>query len=548
MFQKVACGLLALCAADHVGGLRSRVLRTPRARSSRIRASDARGDAADDERGPAPAESDWRAVRARLVAQARAAQEPASAPAPTTGWVIETPLIEQGSVILASTEQQYGFGLSQQYFHKSVMLVLSHSDDFTRGIILNRPTPFLDDDGWPLWFGGDVMSLMNERGQREVTCVHTLRSAAAERLSVGVIPGVSYTSLACAQELVAQGVASPSDFWTFVGYAGWGPGQLQDELDRASGSSWRLCSADSGLLLRELIEQQRNGTDSDGIETWARLMGQLGHATSEVDASAGGFADRMLREWVRVNLRPMQPTRALTRAAVAAAARAAEGERSPVVLEPGSVLRSAAVVSTFTLGRQYMHKALLLLLRTGRQGSVAVLLNRPSAAHLAFPKSGRRRHVLFGGQLALRGENMIWLHSSPTLLGEPVGSSGVFKTSSDEAMRAIERGEAAESDFACVHGVLAWGAGGLESEVAAGHFVPVVDTTHVPWSAVWSLADPRSTQAMPAGVASAGGELWERVRAAEPAEILGGLEREVADGDVDLADTALLRWVDTFLS
>ena len=66
-----------------------------------------------------------------------------------------TPLIEQGSVILGGTQQEFGFALRQQYFHKSVMLLLQHDDGFTKGIILNRPSA-ITLDGWRLWFGGDV--------------------------------------------------------------------------------------------------------------------------------------------------------------------------------------------------------------------------------------------------------------------------------------------------------------------------------------------------------------------------------------------------------
>jgi len=56
-------------------------------------------------------------------------------------------IIEKGAVILGGVEQDFGFGLRQQYFHKSVILVLDHDDKFTKGIILNRPSDrLLDDD------------------------------------------------------------------------------------------------------------------------------------------------------------------------------------------------------------------------------------------------------------------------------------------------------------------------------------------------------------------------------------------------------------------
>lgn len=60
---------------------------------------------------------DWRELRARLVAQEQAAQADSNALADeggATGFVYESPLIEQGSVILGGTKQEFGFALRQQ--------------------------------------------------------------------------------------------------------------------------------------------------------------------------------------------------------------------------------------------------------------------------------------------------------------------------------------------------------------------------------------------------------------------------------------------------
>ena len=72
-------------------------------------------------------------------------------------------VIEKGAVILGGVEQNFGFGLRQQYFHKSVILVLDHDEHtFTKGIILNRPSDRMMEDDindglkWRVWFGGDV--------------------------------------------------------------------------------------------------------------------------------------------------------------------------------------------------------------------------------------------------------------------------------------------------------------------------------------------------------------------------------------------------------
>ena len=86
-------------------------------------------------------------------------------------------IIEQGAVILGGVEQDYGFGLRQQYFHKAVILVLDHDEaTFTKGIILNRPSDrvLVDDDGykWRVWFGGDVQGL--DTIVPDIICLHSI--------------------------------------------------------------------------------------------------------------------------------------------------------------------------------------------------------------------------------------------------------------------------------------------------------------------------------------------------------------------------------------
>jgi hypothetical protein len=102
------------------------------------------GEGNDDE-APPELQEDARDFRARLIAQQRAAEAAEGGDGltdgPTSinsgvGWMYETPLIEQGSVLLGGTKQTFGFALRQQYFHKCVLLLLEHSATFTKGIIL----------------------------------------------------------------------------------------------------------------------------------------------------------------------------------------------------------------------------------------------------------------------------------------------------------------------------------------------------------------------------------------------------------------------------
>ena len=107
-------------------------------------------------------------------------------------------VIEQGAVILGGIEQEFGFGLRQQYFHKTAILVLDHSPTFTKGIILNRPTDLtLEDDinpglKWRVWFGGDVEGL-NAR-HPDILCLHSLNDERATKASIPVMKDIQWTT------------------------------------------------------------------------------------------------------------------------------------------------------------------------------------------------------------------------------------------------------------------------------------------------------------------------------------------------------------------
>ena len=62
--------------------------------------------------------------------------------------VYECPLSEQGAVILGGTKQAFGFPLRQQYFHKTVMLLLQHDDSFTKNVSFWSSAKIVRDHLW----------------------------------------------------------------------------------------------------------------------------------------------------------------------------------------------------------------------------------------------------------------------------------------------------------------------------------------------------------------------------------------------------------------
>lgn len=113
-------------------------------------------------------------------------------------------VIEPGAVILGGVEQDFGFGLRQQYFHKTVILVLDHDENqFTKGIILNRPTDMLlvdedemDDDKqrqWRVWFGGDVQGW--DSIMPDIVCLHSLQGKEVEAVSTQVMKDIQVSKV-----------------------------------------------------------------------------------------------------------------------------------------------------------------------------------------------------------------------------------------------------------------------------------------------------------------------------------------------------------------
>lgn len=393
----------------------------------------------------AAADQDWREFRARLVERERRDGGEFGGrghEAEQRGWAYAMPLIEQGSVLLSAPGDH--FALQQQYFHKAVILIVRHSDKGDMGLILNRPTafsagdldlpyedPFPDrllkfvglptgSDAWNVWFGGDCHGLGASSGQEEMvcSCLHTSESLAVD--SEEVIRGVYMIDLARARELVASGVAERDEFLLLTGYCGWGPGQLQEELDR--GGSWIMAAADQRALLGKLRQAQASLSSrlerararqalpdgarvsvadvGDGIVDWQRLLealeGQAGSSSHrEGSAESQAQTDAMLRRWIEQRLLPAPVSFQLPGLPTAR-------------LRAGTVLRGSPV--QWLLGAppelmqegvwrmrpaQYLHKAVLLLLQDHDSDlpSSLALLDGPKIGVL----SGGAGDVFFGG-------------------------------------------------------------------------------------------------------------------------------------------------------
>lgn len=162
-------------------------------------------------------------------------------------------------------------------FAGSLTYICEHNGYGAMGIVVNKPTGLdleevlgqLDipcqNGHQPVYAGGPVQI---ERG----FILHT--GAPVWESSMPVSPALSLTTSKDILEAIASG-EGPNKYLLALGYAGWGEGQLENEL---KDNAWLTCSADLQVLFDIPDEAKFKAAVSIlGIDT-DQLNGQIGHA------------------------------------------------------------------------------------------------------------------------------------------------------------------------------------------------------------------------------------------------------------------------------
>jgi putative transcriptional regulator len=160
-------------------------------------------------------------------------------------------------------------------FARTVVLVVDHDDDGAMGLVLNRPSPIPADQAIPelsdalapdetLWVGGPVQST-------SVVVLADFAGTALEAMRLHgelglVLPGSDLDEVGTEVRRARA----------FLGYAGWGPGQLDSELDR---DDW---------IVADFDEQDAFTEEPDRL--WSQVLARKGGryallATMPVDPS-----------------------------------------------------------------------------------------------------------------------------------------------------------------------------------------------------------------------------------------------------------------------
>jgi putative transcriptional regulator len=163
-------------------------------------------------------------------------------------------------------------------FTRAVVLLCKHSDEGAFGLVLNRPLvtsgtvmvhldpPVSTDRELEIWIGGPVepqrswILVSGAGGTRETT--------GAAQIAEGVYLS---TSPALLRRLLQPD--PPTNTRLVVGYSGWAPGQLENELAE---SSWLLSDVDPDLVFNTPADQM-----------WERAIRRLGADPATLTMSRG---------------------------------------------------------------------------------------------------------------------------------------------------------------------------------------------------------------------------------------------------------------------
>jgi putative transcriptional regulator len=178
-------------------------------------------------------------------------------------------------------------GMSDERFDRSVIFMCAHGPSGAMGLIINKAAPlmyFADlveklelnpvDGGFgiaeeilrkPVLYGGPVEQF---RG----FVLHSTEYFSAEH-SLPICPEVALTATVDVLRDIAGGTG-PRNAMLALGYSGWGPGQLEDEIQR---NGWLHCDADLDLLFSDdMAGKYERAMAKLGIDP-AMLSGEAGH-------------------------------------------------------------------------------------------------------------------------------------------------------------------------------------------------------------------------------------------------------------------------------
>jgi len=157
----------------------------------------------------------------------------------------------QGQILLASSR------LVDPNFSRAIVLMISHSEEGSLGLVLNRRLEMTVKEACEqvLETTCDIKDALHQGGPCEGPLMVLYTQTPSLTLEPEVIPGIQFTTDRERIETLLKAADLTAKF--FVGYSGWGPGQLEAEIEVGS---WIPAAASKEFIFDEKSDQ------------WSRLM------------------------------------------------------------------------------------------------------------------------------------------------------------------------------------------------------------------------------------------------------------------------------------
>lgn len=169
-------------------------------------------------------------------------------------------------------------GLTGDYFADSLTYICEHNDDGAMGVIINRPSEMTLVElfaqlGLPAdhkWVNTAVLEGGPVAADRGIV-LHSSEQSYESSAAIGQSLMLS-TAMDVLEDIAAGN--GPQRFLVALGYAGWGPGQLEEEI---AANAWLTTAADAKLVFNDQwSEKLRLAALALGID-FRLISGKAGH-------------------------------------------------------------------------------------------------------------------------------------------------------------------------------------------------------------------------------------------------------------------------------
>jgi putative transcriptional regulator len=174
-------------------------------------------------------------------------------------------------------------GIGDPRFQRAVIFLCAHNAEHAMGLAVNQPVDGLSigsvlkrlkigDANSSITLPDDLV-LMGGPVERDRGFVLHTDDYCSPSSSLPVIPGISLTATPDVLEAIAGHNSRPRRSLLALGYAGWGAGQLEQEL---LGSTWLTCDADESLIFGD-----------DYAAKWHRALAKIGVSPERLSSESG---------------------------------------------------------------------------------------------------------------------------------------------------------------------------------------------------------------------------------------------------------------------